>query len=529
MSSFQIKYLSNYINLKEEKFLNNKKDIIKIKEKTYNTINNMKIFIYKNIDNSLSKVINDYFSQITNIFEILFYSLNTLINSKNEIEKIQRKDERTIRNLYANYFHQKLINEIFENQIQVLKRIEKENELLKQKTGAIVDNGKIICNNRKENEIIILRTENSLLKTTIKNNEDLINEKNDIINNLKNEISLYRSVVDELRKAKNGEYSSFSNINININEPKPNYKKKIINSNHKSTINSLQINSSASYKNKNCPKNIYSSYKINSHLINKNYNNSYKKSINKEFFQNDKSISITRNRNSNDNVDINNNTYSTKYISVKKNIVFSPHKTLKINNNIYNNYNKKQSQIKHKYINSKIIPERENKTITSDNHKRNEIKGKKTPINKRFLINHRKANSIQFVERDSLKRLNNNRKSDKSLSNDSNKSNNLFSVLRKISEIRNKNLKKNTPHSLLTNTFTKDSKKIKPITERYGRKTLNYTMEAYVDKKKVNKGRNEKNYNNTKITVDSIKDYSLSFMNKTTYDNNSNNNDKNNN
>ena len=48
-------------------------------------------------------------------------------------------------------------------------------------------------------------------------------------------------------------------------------------------------------------------------------------------------------------------------------------------------------------------------------------------------------------------------------------------------------------------------------------------------KKKVNKGRNEKNYNNTKITVDSIKDYSLSFMNKTTYDNNSNNNDKNNN
>ena len=518
MSSFQIKNLSKYINLKEEKFINNKKDIIQIKEKTYNTINNMKIFIYKNFDNSLSKVIKDYFSQITHIFEILFYSLNTLIKSKNEIEILQRKDEYTIRHLYANYFHQKLINEIFENQLQISKRIEKENELLKQKTGAIIDNGKIIYNNRKENEIIILRTENSLLKTTIKNNEDLINEKNDIINNLKSEISLYKSVIDELKKIKNGEYSSFSNINININDPKPNYKKKIINSNHKSPINSLQINSSASYKNKNCPKNIYSSYKINSHLI-----NSYKKNINKDFFKNDKSISITRNRNSNDIVDIKNNTYSSKYISVKKNITFSPHKTLKINSNINNKYNKKQSQIKYKHINSKNIPEYENKIITSDNHKKNEIKGKKTPINKKFLINHRKANSIQLVEKGSLKRLNNNRKSQKSLSNDSNKSNNLVSVLRKISEIRNKNLKKNTA-SLLTNTFTNDSKKIKPITDRYGGKSLNYTMEAYVDKKNFYKGRNEKNYNNTKISVDSIKDYSLSFMNKTTYDNNSNNN-----
>ena len=52
-------------------------------------------------------------------------------------------------------------------------------------------------------------------------------------------------------------------------------------------------------------------------------------------------------------------------------------------------------------------------------------------------------------------------------------------------------------------------------------------MASYADKKNNNKGRNEKNIKNNKITGDSIRDNSLSFMNKTTYDNYSNN-DKNN-
>ena len=39
----------------------------------------------------------------------------------------------------------------------------------------------------KDNEIIILRTENSLLKNAIKNNEDLLKEKNEMINSLNND------------------------------------------------------------------------------------------------------------------------------------------------------------------------------------------------------------------------------------------------------------------------------------------------------------------------------------------------------
>ena len=52
-----------------------------------------------------------------------------------------------------------------------------------------------------------------------------------------------------------------------------------------------------------------------------------------------------------------------------------------------------------------------------------------------------------------------NSKNEKSLSNEkNNNSNNLFSVLRKISEIKSKNLNKNTPQSSLTNTITNNSK-----------------------------------------------------------------------
>ena len=45
-----------------------------------------------------------------------------------------------------------------------LLRKEKEYELIKEKTGIAVINNKVINNDRKENEIFILRKENSLLK-----------------------------------------------------------------------------------------------------------------------------------------------------------------------------------------------------------------------------------------------------------------------------------------------------------------------------------------------------------------------------
>ena len=211
-------------------------------------------------------------------------SLNSSIISKNQIENIQRRDEQNIRILCGKYFHEKLMSEILENKLYYSKQKEKEYELLKQKTGAIICNGKVICNERKDNEIIILRTENSLLKNAIKNNEDLIREKNDIINTLNNDILLYKTQLEEFLQMKSGEFSSFSNINININEPKNNYSKKKIYDKNNSRINTKKIPSSSKNNknlntiNVNYQNNIYSSYQINSHLMNKSNNsNSSKK------------------------------------------------------------------------------------------------------------------------------------------------------------------------------------------------------------------------------------------------------------
>jgi hypothetical protein len=520
MSSFEMN-LSNTDDITDDIIINNKKDIFDIREAINIIINNILKSIYKIKDNNFSKTINDYLSKIINIFDIIINSLNIHINSKNEIEKAQRKDENTIRNLYEKYFHEQLINEILENKILNLTKKEKEYELLKQKTGAIISNGKVICNDRKENEIIILRTENSLLKSTIKNNEDLITEKNDIINNLNNDILLYRNEIEELHKMKNGEYSSFSNINININESKHNYKTKIItNSNRKHSENK---NKSLHKENK-CPNNMYSSYKNNTKLMNKARNDSFQKYKKVKTINNNEKSKEKSNpkafRKSNDyTIDINAiNNNSIKTIAVNKSKLFSPNKCLTIKRKIYNKYSN-PTQMKNLIVNNNSKSKDYN-TATIDSQKRREIKRK--PIKKKFFGNHRKANSIQILD-NSLKKLSNNRKNEKCLSNSkNNRSNNLFSVLRKIIEIKNKNLIKNTPQSsLVNNTFLNNSKKNKKINEDNQGNTINHAMIPYADKRKGNgnRGRNEK-------YVDKNTD-SVSFMNKTTYDNYSNN-DKNN-
>ena len=53
---------------------------------------------------------------------------------------------------------------------------EKEYNLIKEKTGIFVQNGTVIFNDRKDNEIFILRQENSNLKAAINKNEIELNQ-----------------------------------------------------------------------------------------------------------------------------------------------------------------------------------------------------------------------------------------------------------------------------------------------------------------------------------------------------------------
>jgi len=151
---------------------------------------------------SLVKEIEQYLNEINLLFDKVLIDKKT--NNFDYYESILRRDENTIRKLYSDLLHERLLKEVLEEKIIILLQFQKEYELVKRKTGVIVCEGKVICNERKDNEIVILRTENSTLKQVISDKEKEISFLNEKINILNREIS-------KLKKNK-------TNINININD-----------------------------------------------------------------------------------------------------------------------------------------------------------------------------------------------------------------------------------------------------------------------------------------------------------------------
>ena len=161
----------------------------------------------KNINDDAYEKIDCIIKQIEHLFNDFVNDVQDYYNKK--YENILRYYERKIRVLYENIFTLEFKNRILEESNYNLLRKEKEYNLIRAKTGIIVQNGKIINNNKKDNEIFILKKENSILKDilekqrldylskevlTQRNNEDLknklflkINSKN---NNYKNKRSL---------------------------------------------------------------------------------------------------------------------------------------------------------------------------------------------------------------------------------------------------------------------------------------------------------------------------------------------------
>ena len=516
---------------KEEKIINKEKDISQLKEELNDNINYIQSNLLNYIeDDKLKNSINHYLCEISKIVDILINSLNSVIKSKKEIEVLQRKDEHKLRIIYSQYFHQKLVNEVFENKITSFCKKEKEYEMLKEKTGAIICNGKVICNERKDNEIIILRTENSLLKSTIANNEDLIKEKTDLIDNLNKEILTYKTKIRGFDKIIEGdmEYPSFPNMNMSMNESKQyNTKRK----KNKPIVNSIKFRTSAkkgnleqkafNYNKKNSSNNIYSAYQNNSKLLNKPKNLIKNKD---EYLKFNKLNNISKNTNKYETIDSSKTNNSIKYISVNKSLM-SPRNNIKIKNKNNDKYNEKSRQMnkekKNKFKNSKNNSNLNNsiKSNESQTKKKNEIKNKKNIVNNNIInVKHRKAYSIQYHDNSLKKIIINKRNKERSQSNEkmSNKNNNsynLFSVLKKISEIKNKSLRKNSPgYSSLTSTISENYKNNKHTnSQKYFNPNI---IMSYSNKN--NKGRNE-NYelNKAKISGNSNKDNSISSNGKT--------------
>ena len=306
-------------------------------------------------------------TSIPNLISYIHDSIQILITNKIETAKIEQKQEDT--KLFQNptisenaNFHTPPI-EIYEKIILKLEEKERyltkirfqnalQKEAMEKKIGDYMDmedefeemkaklkyeNGRFLNNDRKDNEIIIIRSENSKLKNAIndlekenKNLENIIREKDDRINTLEEDINKYKTQIEE----KEAELSMSHNYIINMK----NHNKKDINK----CLGDCEENTNIIYKLKN-------------------YYNS----------QNDKE------KNEHNN--------TVKYYKYQNMNLFPNHYT-KVNPKIYA-YKKKSDR----FIDKKVIKE---STYTNFNNNellnttRNEIKNKLKPkLNKYFLGN----------------------------------------------------------------------------------------------------------------------------------------------
>ena len=333
----------------------------------------------------ISKDINQYLKEINSL-------LNKIINEKeniclNKYEPLLNKYENTIRVLYGDLLHEKLLKEILEEKIILLLQAQTEYELVKEKTGVIVCDGKVICNERKDNEIMILRTENSTLK-------NVISEKEKEISILNEKIEILKHDIVKLKKNK-------TNINININDinnPQTTSKKDnskfitISRSKEKQYLfNTIYSPGYSSQKEitinnfSSSTKNFYKSYHMNTNIINNNINNN-NRSLDKSMDKSSNNKDINININSQDNT-----IPSEKLISVNK-----------------SKYNKKNSRNKIFYNNNyssceNILNENNGKfKIKSSNNSNNNLVLKK--LNKKKIS--RKALFSPLQEFNSVKYIN---------------------------------------------------------------------------------------------------------------------------
>ena len=266
---------------------------------------------------SSTKEINQILKEINILFDKVLLEKE---NSYKSYESILKRDEKTIRILYGDLLHEKLLKEILEEKIIVLMQTQTEYEMVKEKTGVIVCDGKVISNERKDNEIMILRTENSTLKNVINDKEkeiDLLNEKIKILNreNIK------------LRKNK-------TNINININDINnpPSISKK----------NNKFITIGRTKEKQLLFKTIYSpSYSSQKEITINNFSSSTK-NFYKTYRMNTKLMS-TKMKSGNKSLD-KSGEKSNKNINSQENTITAQEKLISVNKNKYNQRNSRNKK-----------------------------------------------------------------------------------------------------------------------------------------------------------------------------------------
>ena len=297
------------IEIDEEEFQQNIKQI---------TIPKLVDYLHDSIQILIKKKMEDAKKEQKK-YDIQYYTnnVNNILNidEKSQYENLIRKLESKERSLSRIIFKKQLQKDMLENKISEYMDMEEEFEEMKTKLK--YEEGRFLKNDRKNNEILILRGENSNLKQSIKQLETKIkNLETDLISKSK---KLYE-YIDEIKKAnkkykelqKQNEILNANYINININN---------VNGNNKnSNINNNNYNNNISYPQEEAKN------------LNKNKILRFQK-INKKLLYKEKTINNTRN----EFLERSKSDLNKHILNNKNNNILLNNTTLKVNSPKYNN------------------------------------------------------------------------------------------------------------------------------------------------------------------------------------------------
>ena len=185
---------------------------------------------------------------------------NKIINlpedQKLSYENIIKNLESRERQLYKQIFQNKLRTDAMESKIA--EYMEMENEFEDMKTKLKFEGGRFLNNDRKDNEIIIIRTENTNLKKVLKKLEEKIQKnkelqlsKDRLINELKEKIKILEKNKIEIKNSINNnvreQLNLINGINININNGLNSKNKGKTKHNNKSNNSSIHSNKHISH------------------------------------------------------------------------------------------------------------------------------------------------------------------------------------------------------------------------------------------------------------------------------------------
>ena len=360
-----------------------------------------------NINNSKS---NPDFSSftvselITKIKESNILLINTKVsqiislnkNNKNyfQLENYIKKIEYDLKYYTKQFFEYKIQNDALEEKVRIYSLMQEEFEELKEKVK--YEGGRFLNNEKKDNEIIILRRENTILKKEITKFEKLQKLNDTLKTDYIMKIDYLQKETEQLKK-RIKEYNTNKNNKNDINETREinsnnitNIPKKL-NKLSKALINLNNINNKEITISKWFSKlEIDGINNIITNRVRKNLNINYKKNF-KNLIQ--KHTLFTNKRPSNYNII--KNLYMNSNNSIKYNINSSSMSTVNTNNAFTCNYNKIINNIKNKDM-------------------RNSLKKNSTKKKSKY---HRKNNSVSMkIEKDDDKSLSANKlrhKSDK--------------------------------------------------------------------------------------------------------------------